>query len=103
MKHELKPEDLSVRPVFRVLGALLLSLLAYIFFTQGIELFSAESIQPELCKHGKGRLFCEAGNLIILSTPTHLQGPLTGGAYVTFSFLLSIISIWLIKPIFTKS
>jgi hypothetical protein len=102
MNKQFRPEDLAVRPFFRVLGALLFAFLIFLFVTQGIPLFQADSIAPEVCKPNKHKLLCELGNLVLDVTPNTLQGPLAATAHIAFAFILAC-GIWLlVKPLIRR-
>ncbi|HOY70787.1 MAG TPA: hypothetical protein PL131_08975 [Methylotenera sp.] len=102
MKKQIRPEDYEVRPFFKVIAILLLLFLAYVFVIQSIPLFNATSIQSEVCKSRKGRIFCELGNSIIQVTPPSIQGPLLGVSYIVFATFLAGIAILTIKSIIIK-
>lgn len=102
MNKPLRREDLTIRPFFRVAGAVLLAFLSYVFFVQGLPLFGATSIAPEQCHANKQRLLCELGNWLLSITPIDLQGPIAAIAHLLMATLLAAVISLLVKPLFKR-
>jgi hypothetical protein len=101
--RELRSEDFVVRPTLRVLGALLLGFLTYLFVANAQKVFYLSSIGPEQCRARKGRIFCELGNWITSITPASMQGPLAAAAHIGMA-LIFVWAMWmLLKPLVTRS
>jgi hypothetical protein len=102
MNKQFRPEDLAVRPIFRVAGAILLAFLICVVVIQGAPLFGVESIAPETCKSNKKMFFFELGNLVLSNTPSNWQGPLAGAAHFFFAFILTCALWFLVKPLIKR-
>jgi hypothetical protein len=101
-QHEFRPEDYAVRPLLRVIGALLAAFVAWLFASTAQRAFYLAAVAPEQCKSVKGRLLCEAGNWINSITPPALQGPLAALAFVCMALLMALVVWLLLKPLFIK-
>jgi hypothetical protein len=102
MNKQFRPEDIAVRPFFRVLGALLFAFLIFVEVMQAIPLFRVDSVAPEACKPNKHMILCELGNLVLGVTPSNWQGPLAGTAYISFAFLLAFVLWLLVRPLIKR-
>ena len=102
-RREFRAEDFVVRPAWRILGALLLGFLAFLFANNARITYYLAQIVPEKCKLGKSQFFCELGNWINSLTPISLQGPLAAAAHMGTALILLTTMWFLIKPLFKKS
>lgn len=93
--------DLSVRPAFRVVGAILLLGVAALFVSNGIAAFSQEITTFASCaREGKGRLFCELGKLLLTQMPSFVRGPVLSGVAFVVALGALLFGWWLLRPLF---
>jgi hypothetical protein len=102
-KREFRDEDFVVRPTLRILGALILGFLAYLFVTSAPKVFYLSAIGPEQCSAGKGRVFCVMGNWITSITPASMQGPLAAAAHIGMALIFAWAMWMLLKPLVTRT
>lgn len=93
--------DISVRPLFRVLGAVFLGACASIFIHQAVKLLDATTVRPEICDRGKlvGRLLCTVSNWTLEVMPKSLQGPLSALAGAAVALVLIALAWILLRPL----
>lgn len=99
---KLNPQDLEVRPGFRVLGAMLALFVSYIFVDLAIPQFAAERVPPTDCSHRRSRLLCEFGNWVWVRLPENLQRPLDAISHLLFALALIYVAWRLLKPLFIR-
>ncbi len=95
------PTDTTVRPFFRVIGAVFLAAISLLFVYRAARLVEASTVLPEKCDGGRllGRLVCSASNRMLELLPSSLHGPLSALAAIAFAILLLAGSWWLLKPL----
>lgn len=96
--------DYSVRPVFRVLGAVIAFGIAVLFIQQGLQLLPLDTNPQPFCFEApvKSRMLCELGAWMLSFLPEGLHAPVLGLAHFAFSGFLLSIGWLLLKPIFIK-
>ena len=94
------PADFAIRPWIRVLGAIFVLGIAYIFVDGAISLFQADQIVYgyRSCG-GKGRLLCELGNLVASLVPTSIRGVVEAASGLLAAGLSMYIAWLLLKPV----
>lgn len=99
-------EQLQVRPTLRVLGAIVMLLLAALMVYDSVRFFSAETISLKSCAgeyKASSKILCEIGNSIVSILPAQMQGPLEGLAHLATAALLILLSWMLTKPLYARS
>lgn len=100
-RREPPAPDLSVRPAFRVIGAILLLGVVALFISKGIAAFSQEITALASCaREGKGRLFCELGKLLLAQMPLSARGPALGVVAFAVAMGALLLGWWLLRPLF---
>jgi len=96
--------DYEIRPLFRLLGATLMSFLAYILVIQAIPIFSEKNLQLSECnQHSLSkRLMCEFGNWLASKMPNDFQGPTEAISRILFAGIMLYLSWLLLKPLIAK-
>lgn len=102
MNPDLRPVDYTIRPFFRILGAVLLVCVAGIFVVQGLRLWGAASMVAEQCQAVRSRLWCEIGNWLLAATPQQLQGPLATLMHIGSAVLLAALAGGLLRPLLKR-
>ncbi len=102
MNNQLRPEDISVRPLFRVFGAIFLAFIINIYVSESIKLLQADLVTPKICKPSRHRLFCEIDNLALELIPESLQGPVFAVADLAFAYFVLCVLWWLVRPLFKR-
>ena len=100
------PEQLQVRPAFRVLGALLMLLMAALMIYDSVPFFSAEKISVKSCAgeyKSSSKILCEIGNSMLSMLPTRMQGPAEALIHLAMAALLIYLSWMLTKPLHARS
>jgi hypothetical protein len=97
------PQDNSVRPPLRVLGALLLAAIAALFVREALPLFSHESAISSACKPGRARPVCELGAWLVSLLPAHTQGPVLAVATIGVAGILLLLAGLLLKPLMEEA
>lgn len=98
-KYKPRPEDFTIRPLFRVLGALMTTFMAYILVIGAIPLFLIKELQLKECRQLKGRLMCEVGNWFASKVPSNFQGPAEAIARLLFAGIMLYLTWRLLKPL----
>jgi hypothetical protein len=88
-----------MRPGFRVLGGLVLCLLALVLATGMYQLLNAEApvFRPYTCS-GKGRVLCELGNWLSGAVPDPMKIPLELASGVLLTILALYGAVRLMLP-----
>jgi hypothetical protein len=95
------PLDYGVRPVFRVLGAALLALMACFTFMQALALLQVGEIKPAQCS-GSRQFFCVLGNYLLAVIPPRNQGPMAALGGFASAALIAVFAAVLLKPLLFK-
>jgi hypothetical protein len=92
--------DFQMRPLFRLLAALILVALALVFGSDVAQLSAAESVvfSPDRCS-GRSGLICEIGNWIGGAIPDHIQLPLEIAARIVASLSLVYLALRILWPL----
>jgi hypothetical protein len=95
------PTDTTVRPFFRVIGAVFLAAIALLYVYRAARLVEASTVLPEKCDSIRvlSRMLCSASNGVLEVLPSSLQGPSSALAAIAFAILLLAGSWWLLKPL----
>lgn len=104
--NKLGAEQLQVRPAFRVLGVVLMMLVAALMIHDSIQFFSADQIILKSCagaSKASSKLLCEVGNAMLSLLPARMQGPAEALIHLTMAALLIFLSWMLIKPLYARS
>lgn len=104
--HTQQPLDSSVRPAFRVIGALLLVGVATLFALEAVQVFSYKGEVVSTCARetsSRSRLLCEVGDAMLRIFPTSSQTTVLGIAIGCFSAALLLLAWLLIKPQIAKN
>ena len=93
--------DFAIRPLTRVLGAILMLALAYAFVEGAIPQFQAQEIAYgyRSCGRGKGWWLCELGNLAASFVPPSMRGVAEGASGLLVAGLAMYIAWLLLKPV----
>lgn len=97
------PESLAVRPVLRVLGAVLLGGIAWLFVSQAWTLFEHRSAIDATCTSGSGRATCELGGWLLRAVPAPWQGPVMGATLVGIGGVAVLAAVGLLKPLLAEA
>ncbi len=94
-----QPEQAAVRPVFRLLGAVVLLIIALVLTFAVLQVLNAPAptFVPGMCT-GKGRLVCELGNLLSAAIPDPIEALLEIGCGVFLALLALYGAVRLIFP-----
>ena len=93
------PSDHSIRPPFRVLGALLLIATSALFFHAAFDQFGRDGEVSVSCPPGKGQYICEIGKAALRLLPARLHHPFLGLGAAAFALLLAGTAIVLLRPL----
>jgi hypothetical protein len=96
-----KPLDSSVRPAFRIVGALILVGVAILFALEAVQVFSYKGDIVSTCMtetSSRSRLLCEVGDAMLRIFPTSAQATVLGIAIGCFSAAQLLLAWLLIKP-----
>ena len=93
--------DFAIRPLIRVLGAILMLAVAYVFVEGAIPQFQAQEITYgyRWCGRGKGWWLCELGNLVASFVPPSMRGVAEGASGLLVAGLAMYIAWLLLKPV----
>jgi hypothetical protein len=97
-----QPADFSIRPSIRVLGAVLLLSLAYVFVDSAIPLFEAGHLDAEACTRRRGRWICELTRILWSFVPSSIHGEVEGTSGVLAAAFLVFAAWLLIKPLLQR-
>jgi hypothetical protein len=98
------PQDVGVRPFFRVPGALFTGFLAYFYLATAIPLFSVKHLAPRICSQRRivARLLCQFEQDLLNGLPDEMQGPLEAVGRILFALAWVYATWWLLKPLLTR-
>ncbi len=97
------PQDNSVRPPLRVLGALLLAGVAALFVRDALPLFEHQSAISSICNPGRGRPICELGAWLVSLFPANAQGPVLALSTIGVAGFLLLLAGLLLKPLIDEA
>lgn len=90
----------QIRPLFRVLAAIVLVVLSFVLGGGVAQLLSSESTGFALDQcSGRGRVVCELGNWVSSAVPDHVQLPMEIAARVIASLSLLYVALRLLLPL----
>jgi hypothetical protein len=97
--------DLAIRSSTRVLGALLMLVLAYGFAEAAVPLLQAEEIRygSRSCGSGKGWWLCELGNVMASFVPPSMRGVVEGTSGLLVAGLCMYLAWFLVKPMLQRA
>ena len=98
------PERSEVRPLFRVLGALLTGFVTYVYVEAAIPLFTADHVPAMRCTETKWRrqLLCELDSWVMSGLADEVQGPIRAVGCLLFAAAWAYATWWLLKPVLTR-
>ncbi len=98
-------QDLSIRPAFRVAGALLLLFIAAVGMGNGWDVFSREITEVPPCKESRplGQLTCAVGAKALGALPVGMRGPFLALSSWAAAGGLLLVAALLLRPLFRKS
>jgi hypothetical protein len=100
------PLESSVRPAFRVIGALLLVGIAVLFALDAVQVFSYKGVIASTCASetsSRSRLLCDVGDAMLRVFPTAAQASVLGIAIGCIAAALVLLAWLLIKPLILKN
>jgi hypothetical protein len=100
------PLESSVRPAFRIIGALLLFGMAILFALDAVEVLSYKGVIASTCASetsSRSRLLCEVGDEMLRIFPTQAQAAVLGIAIGCFAAAQLLLAWLLIKPLILKN
>lgn len=97
--------DFAIRSSIRVLGALLMLVLAYGFAEAAMPLFQAVEIRygSRSCGSGKGWWLCELGNVIASFVPPSMRGMVEGTSGLLAAGFCMYCAWFLVKPVLQRA
>ncbi len=102
LPHQLPPRmpDYSVRPGFRVLGALLTLAFTVFSFVKAYDVLTLTkfSLPPCVDPSNRSRLLCELGTAMIAGLPPFGQKLMLAATEASIGVLGFVLFWWLIKP-----
>jgi hypothetical protein len=95
-------EQLQVRPIFRILGAVMMVFIAALMIFNSVPFFSADKITPNNCANERktsSRFLCKIGNEVLSMLSEKMQGPAEAITHLIFAALLIYFSWLLLRPL----
>jgi hypothetical protein len=100
----LSPADTAVRPVFRVLVALLALGLAAFLVRIGWPMLSATRVVLDDCNSlTRRRLQCEVGHWLVSRLPPAWVGPLGGALDLLLALALLAFAVWVTRSLWPRA
>ncbi|MEY2892021.1 MAG: hypothetical protein RJA98_1929 [Pseudomonadota bacterium] len=100
--ERLSPADTAVRPVFRVLVALLALAMAASLVSIGWPMLSATQVALEDCNRlTRRRLQCELGHWLVSQLPPAWVGPLSGALGLVVAAALLAFAVGITRPLWS--
>jgi hypothetical protein len=96
-------QDLKIRPLFRILGALFLTFVAYVLAEIAIPLFSTEHVILKSCMEtGRRGVICYVDKMIYSLIPPEFIGSIEGVCHI-FVAVICMCLVWLLaRPMIVK-
>ena len=99
-------QQLQVRPALRIIGAVIMLLIAALMIHSSIPFFSAKKILLKSCTgeyKASSQFLCEVGNAMMSMLTARMQGPTEGLAHIAMAALLIWLSWLLTKSFFARA
>ena len=99
------PIENSVRPSFRVLGAVLTISAVLLFGSEGISSLSATNVPLSSCSSGRftSRVLCQAGTLLLSLLPGEMRGIVLGVTQLLVAAAFVAATWFLLRPMIIKA